>query len=97
MMPQYDLEKIKFGVDEKTWERAVGLYQSGKVTEFEQSYNGYTALVLGGQSYDVAVSELHYGQGDCNCFMGQQGILCKHMAALAIYAVLRGAPINEKL
>jgi hypothetical protein len=94
MMPRYDLDKIKFGVDPKTWERAVALYEGGKVTEFEESYSGYTAVVLGTQPYDVAVSERYYDHGDCNCFVGQRDELCKHMVALAIYAIMRGAPMK---
>lgn len=95
MIPQYDLEKIKFGVDEKTWERAVGLYEAGKITEVEEGYFGFTARVLGTQLYDVAVSETHYDRGDCNCFVGQRDI-CKHMVALAIWAVMRGVPLSKE-
>jgi len=95
MKPAYDLGKIKLGVDEKTWERAVRIYKSGKVTEFEESPAGFTARVVGSEPYDVAVSENHFGQGDCNCFLGHQGKLCKHMVALAIYAIKRGKPLNK--
>jgi uncharacterized Zn finger protein len=95
MMPRYDLEKIKAGIDEKKWERAVGLYKEGKVTEFDESPSGYTALVLGASPYDTAVSEVDFNQGDCSCFMGSNGSVCKHMVALAIWAVKRGAPIKE--
>lgn len=31
MKPQYDLEKIKFSMDEGTWNKALGLYEDGKV------------------------------------------------------------------
>ena len=34
MQPSYDLDKIKFATDQSTYERAVGLYESGKVTRF---------------------------------------------------------------
>lgn len=95
MIPQYDLEKIKFGVDERTWERAMGLYDAGKVSEVEESYIGFTARVSGTQPYDVAVSQTHYDRGHCNCFVGRQDILCKHMVALAIWAVMRGAPLSD--
>jgi len=95
MIPQYDLEKIKSGVDEKTWERAAGLYEAGKVSEVEESYIGFTARVSGTHPYDVAVSETHYNHGHCSCFVGRQDILCKHMVALAIWAVLRGAPLSD--
>ena len=35
MKPHFDLDKIKFATDPLTYERAVDLYESGKVTEFE--------------------------------------------------------------
>ena len=89
MFPQYDLNKIKLGVDQKTWEKAVGIYETEKVTEFEESYSGYTAAVLGAHPYDVAISEINFNLGDCSCFMGRTGNVCKHMVALAIYAVMR--------
>jgi uncharacterized Zn finger protein len=95
MFPRYDLEKIKFGVDEKTWERAVGIYEAGKITETEEGYFGFTARVLGTHSYDVAISEDSFNCGHCSCFVGQSGNVCKHMIALAIWAVLRGAPLSE--
>jgi uncharacterized Zn finger protein len=95
MIPGYDLEKIKSGVEEKKWERAVELYESGKVSDFEESYLGFTASVLGAKPYDVAISEIDWNQGDCSCFMGSNGSVCKHMVALAIHAVLRGAPIAK--
>jgi uncharacterized Zn finger protein len=95
MKPTYDLEKIKSGVDEKTWERAVGLYKAGKVAEFEESPAGFTARVAGSKPYDVAVSESQFSHGDCNCFLGQQGTLCKHIVALAIFAILRGKPMKK--
>ena len=96
MVPQYDLEKIKSGVEGKVWDKAVALYEGNKITEFEESHFGFSALVLGTESYDVAISENHYHQGDCSCFMGRQGILCKHMVALAIYAIFRGKSLGEK-
>lgn len=40
MSPTYDLNKIKFATDKATFKRAVGLYESGKVTEMEASFLG---------------------------------------------------------
>ncbi len=96
MAPKYDLEKIKAGVDKKIWERGVGLYEQGKITEFEESHVGYTAAVLGSEPYDTAVSDRSCLQGDCSCFMGRTGVVCKHVVALAIYAVKRGAAPKRK-
>lgn len=41
MIPKYNLDKIKFGTDEQTWERAVGLYENGRVTRFKEELNGF--------------------------------------------------------
>lgn len=51
----YDLDKIKFATDGPTFERAVGLYESGKVTKFEEGINAYSAIVLGTKPYQVSV------------------------------------------
>ncbi|HOX30450.1 MAG TPA: SWIM zinc finger family protein [Candidatus Paceibacterota bacterium] len=96
MIPQFDLDKIKFGVDEGTWKRAVEIYEAKKVTKFTNDFGGYSAVVLGTHPYSVSVSSQHYDRGNCDCYMGQQDILCKHMVAVAIYAILRGNPIKEE-
>lgn len=96
MIPKYDLEKIKYGVDESTFQKAINLYESGKVTKFEDSGYSFVAIVLGGKPYRVIVSTQKYDSGNCECYLGQNDTLCKHMVATAIYGVLRGRKINEK-
>jgi hypothetical protein len=95
MIPQYDLEKIKFATDKKTFERAIGLYEDGRVTQFKSAMNGFLAVVLGGKHYRVFVSDRYYDRGNCECYLGQRDILCKHMVALAICAVTRDEPLSE--
>ena len=92
----YDLDKIKFATDKPTYERAVGLYEADKVTQFREELNGFFAVVLGSKQYEVYVSRRHYDQGNCECYLGQRGILCKHMVAVAIYAVKNGKKLNQK-
>ena len=96
MFPRYDLEKIKFATDGPTFERAVGLYEAGKVTQFKAVMNGFSAVVLGTKPYHIFVSARHFDRGSCECYLGQRDILCKHMVAVAIYAVLKGEPLTEK-
>src|SRR3989338_6001856 len=96
MLPLYDLNKIKFATGEATFKRAVGLYESGKVTEIDQLGGYYSALVLGTKPYRVSVSARNYKQGHCTCYLGEKDTLCKHMVALAIYAVMGGKPLSEK-
>lgn len=95
MTPKYNLDKIKFTTDAPTWEKAVELYRKGKVVEVKGDEIGFSAIVLGGDKYRVYVHASHFDRGVCECYLGQQDILCKHMVALAIYVVLSGAPITE--
>lgn len=96
IIPDYDLEKIKFGTGGPTFERAVHLYESGKVKEFESFMNGFSAVVLGTKPYKVFISGRHYDRGSCECYLGQHETLCKHMVAVAIYAVMRGEHLSEE-
>jgi len=96
MKPVYDLDKIKFATDRPTFERAVGLYEDGKVTQFKEELNGFFATVLGTKPYKVYVDNRHYDQGDCECYLGQNNTLCKHMVAVAIYAVINGKKLSER-
>ena len=96
MTPAYDLNKIKFATDNATFRRAVGLYESGKVTEVEEWGSDCTAVVLGTEPYRVSVSGRNYKQGSCTCYLGQKDKLCKHVVALALYAVMDGRPLNDK-
>ena len=96
MPPTYDLNKIKFATDEATFKRAVGLYEGGKVTEAEEAFGNWTAVVLGTKPYRVSVSGRNYKHGHCTCYLGQKDTLCKHMVALALYAVMDGKPLSDK-
>lgn len=96
MKPLYDLDKIKFATDKPTYERAVGLYESGKVTQFKEELNGFFAVVFGTKLYEVYVNRRRYDQGDCECYLGQNNTLCKHMVAVAIYAVMGGEKLNKE-
>src|SRR3989338_4263888 len=96
MHVNYDLNKIKFATDEATFKRAVGLYESGKVTKIEALGGYYSAVVLGTEPYRVSVSARNYKQGHCTCYLGQKDTLCKHMVALALYAVMNGRPLSDK-
>jgi len=96
MTTAYDLNKIKFATDEATFKRAMGLYESGKVTEVEQLGEYYSALVLGTKPYRVSVSTRNYKHGHCTCYLGERDTLCKHMVALALYAVMDGKPLSDE-
>ena len=95
-LPLFDLDKIKFGVDEGTFQRALTLYETGRVTNFRNNGYSFTADVLGSQPYRVVVLGKKYDEGNCECYLGQNNTLCKHMIAVAIYAVLGGREIKEE-
>ena len=96
MTPQYDLEKIKFSIDSGTWEKAVNIYESGKVVSFQDTEFTYIAEVKGTELYKVIVSPRKFTEGNCNCYLGQNDTLCKHMIAVAIYGLKRGKPMTEE-
>lgn len=96
MDPQYDLEKIKFGIDNGTWTRAIGLYESGKVKNFQDTDSTLVADVQGTDLYKVIISKKQYTDGDCTCYLGQNDTLCKHMIAVAIYGLKKGLSLTEE-
>jgi len=96
MEPKYNLDKIKYGTDEPTWYRAIGLYKKNKVKQFEELADGFSAVVKGTSDYQVFVSAKHYDHGSCECYLGQNDTLCKHMVAVAMYAVKRGSEISRE-
>ena len=94
--PDYDLNKIKFATDEPTFEKAVALYESGKVTKFEEGIRSYSAIVIGTKPYRVSIEARRYDYGHCTCYLGQNDTLCKHMVALALYVVMDGKPLTDE-
>ena len=98
MLPNFDLDKIKFATDGSTFEKAVGIYELGGVKNFEDTGFGFSAKVRGnsGNFYNVFVSAKHYDRGNCDCYLGQNETLCKHIVALAIYAVMRGDKLSDE-
>ena len=96
MPPKYDLDKIKFATDAPTFEKAVGLCEQGKVIQFKAGVSAYSAVVQGTKTYRVSVEARRYDYGHCECYLGQNDTLCKHMVALAIYAVKNGKPLTDE-
>ena len=96
MNPSYDLDKIKFSIDQGSFDRAIALYEKDRVTKFTENSIGYSSIVLGGKPYMVFVSSRNYNRGSCNCYLGQNDRLCKHMIAVAIYAIKKGEKLNEE-
>jgi len=96
MTTLYDLEKIKFGMDKRTWERAVDLYEERKVMNFQDTGFTFVADVQGTHFYKVIVSKRKYTDGNCTCYLGQNNTLCKHMIAVVIYGLKKGLPLTAE-
>lgn len=43
--PDFDLDKIKYGVDTPTFLKAIDLYRKGKVINFEEGFGSFSASV----------------------------------------------------
>lgn len=96
MKPSFDLNKIKFATDQPTFDKAVDLYEKGKVTQFQEGIGAYSAVVLGTRPYRVSIEARRFGLGNCECYLGQQDTLCKHMIALLICAVMDGQKLTKE-
>jgi uncharacterized Zn finger protein len=94
MTPKYDLEKIKFATDSPTFDKAIDLYDKERVTQFKNLNDGYSAVVLGGNPYQVFVSSRDFDVGSCTCYFGINDTLCKHMVTVAIFAVKDGKSLT---
>ncbi|MEK9167581.1 MAG: SWIM zinc finger family protein [Patescibacteria group bacterium] len=95
MIPIYNLDKIKFTTDAPTFEKAIVLYEGGKVTQFAEEGEIFSAVVLGTSPYRVWVSAKRYDSAHCDCYLGQNDTLCKHMVAVAIRAITGGKPLSD--
>lgn len=91
----FDINKIKFSVDEKTFARGLKLYESGAVSNFDDVGAFVTAYVQGTERYAVSVSKKSFKRAGCNCYVGQRDNICKHVVALGLYAVYGGGKIAE--
>ena len=60
MPPKFTLDKIKFATDAPTFEKAVDLYEKGKVTQFKKGIGAYSAAVIGTKPYRVSVEARRY-------------------------------------
>lgn len=92
----FDQDKIKYATDQPTYEKAVGLYESGKVTQVKEGIGSYSAVVLGTHPYHVSIEARRFGLGYCDCYLGQRDTLCKHIVALSIYSVMDGKILSDE-
>lgn len=75
-------------VGQPTFDRGVGYWSQGRVTDLVTAPDLVTARVEGSEPYHV---ELTTTQWVCDCPMGSRGDLCKHCVAVALAA--SGEPV----
>lgn len=96
LVPKFNFEKIRYSTDRATFQRAVGLYENKSITQFQELPGGFSAVVQGTKPYKVYVEARNFKLGNCECYLGQHGEVCKHIVALAIYALKRGEPLDAE-
>jgi hypothetical protein len=88
--PQFTIDDVKYADSPATFGRAQDLFRTGKVQDISETARGYRAIVQGTHPYAVGVSYRRVDEGDCSCYLGQNGRLCKHILSLAL-AVLHAS------
>jgi hypothetical protein len=91
-VPAYSLNDIRVSVGEREFAKGQQLYKGGSVGRLRVFGLGYEAIVQGTRSYQVYVEARGVDYGRCNCYLGENDELCKHMIALAIAAVYAYRP-----
>lgn len=93
--PNFTLRDLKYAVDEGVFKRAEDLFNKNKVQNIKEDSRGYDAIVQGTSSYHVSISVKHVDRGYCDCYMGQQDFLCKHMVALGLAILHSSGEVEE--
>jgi len=94
--PHFSLADVRYAAYPEMFGRALALFREQKVKEFSREIYGYSALVQGGSAYRVRVSGRHIDEADCDCYMGQNEQLCKHVFALALEVLRRAGVIDNE-
>ncbi len=82
--PKFSYSDVKFAEDEGIFTRAKKLFSSGRVRDLAATHDGYQAVVMGTSPYKVRLSSKRIDYADCDCYMGQNDQLCKHVLALSL-------------
>lgn len=89
---KYTLQEIRIEVGDKEFQKALSIYQNNKIKNLKDDIYGYSAQIEGTHTYQVYIHKNAFDRGACDCYLGQQDILCKHMIALAIAVVYKNNP-----
>ena len=82
--PRFTYSDVKFAEDGAIFARAKQLFREGCVQDVTEIRDGYCAIVRGGHSYRVRLNQKRIDYAGCDCYMGQNDQLCKHVLALAL-------------
>lgn len=93
--PNFTFQDIKYSANEAMFQRAKELFESGKIQNLEENSYGYSAKVQGSSIYQVELSYKNIDQGYCDCYMGEQDILCKHLLAVGLAVLNISGKVNE--
>ncbi len=83
----YTLEDVKLSSDKASYQKALELYNSGKIKHPRELEWYIEAVVEWTQDYNVYVDKRDFMKSDCNCYLGNNNIFCKHIIAVVMYAV----------
>lgn len=93
--PKFTYRDVRYSVDDALFSRALKLFTGKKIVDFRHDLAGYSAKVLGTQSYTVHVAQRAVDYGLCDCYMGKNDILCKHMIAVGLEVLHRTGKIGS--
>ena len=93
--PKFNFADVKYAEGLATFKRAQDLYKAGKVDAIRETPLGYSAKVLGTPAYQVSVSSKRVDEGHCDCYLGQNDRLCKHVLALALAVLTISGKANN--
>jgi len=93
--PTFTFRDIQYSVDGSMFLKAEGLFKQRKVWKISETPHGYNATVQGTSLYAVSLSRRHVDEGYCDCYMGQNDELCKHMLALGIAVLHLSGKVEE--
>ncbi len=93
--PKFTLNDIKYATSKAIYKRACDLCASGKVKEVDETENAYSAKVEGTQSYHVSLTKSRIDNAHCDCYMGQNDLLCKHVLSLGLFVLHASGKMEE--
>jgi hypothetical protein len=93
--PKFKYSDVKYATDRAIFDRAVKLFESGRVGLVSDDFHGYSAIVQGSTPYRVSISASRIDDSSCTCYMGQKNQLCKHALALALAVLDQSGELSK--